>query len=207
MDEYKAKYPGAQILSNVTKAKKAEAARRFNSQRDYSSIGEKISATKKERFASGELVVHNTGRPMSQEQKDKLSKIRKEQFASGELVHWNTGKKHSEETKEKIRNALKGFKVSDETREKLRIASKKRIEKYGGPMLGKHLKESDKEKLRIIAKDLSAKRRKQTTDMYNEWLVEEKLVATNFENGNFHLTCMECRSQFHQNKIIPKSVP
>ena len=88
---------------------------------------DKIAATLKRKYASGELKVWcdgkkglqegwNKGKPRSQATKDKISKTRKERLESGDIVI-------TEEQKRKIGDAHLGRKRSEETKRKMSLAA------------------------------------------------------------------------------------
>lgn len=54
-------------------------------------IIKKIVETKKERYATKEIVPWNKGVPRTEETKQKISKTKKYRYASGEIIPWNGG--------------------------------------------------------------------------------------------------------------------
>ena len=95
-------------LSAETKKKLSEA----NSGKRHPMYGKHLSAETKKKMSEA-----NSGKRLSAETKKKMSEA-------------HSGKHHSEETKKKLSEANSGKHHSEEAREKMRLAAKKRWERY-----------------------------------------------------------------------------
>ena len=137
--EYKEQFPNSLIVDPNVSAKLSANTKKQNSTRDYSEIGKKISASKKQ----NQKPAWNKGIPMHQDQKDKLSKIQ-----TGNK--YRLGIKTSEESKSKISDALKKFfNTSDKVRartlrklelaKKIELADKIRFDQYNSNIINNDL--------------------------------------------------------------------
>lgn len=122
--EYKAQFPGARLLSDEYVAKMKAASASNNAAKKGKPRSEetkaKISASKKQ----AGLPARNKGIARTDEQNAQLSQTRKERFASGDIVHWNSGGVTSEETKAKIRaTALSQHRVMSDDSKQARAAT------------------------------------------------------------------------------------
>jgi len=109
------------------------------------------------------------GKPRSEETKRKISETKKIRYALGEIVSWNKGKPFSEESKQRMSRAHKGKKHSEEHKRKIgetmkgrkctwgyKIGAAQMGEKNhnygkrgeGTPMYGKHHTKEAKQKIR-----------------------------------------------------------
>jgi hypothetical protein len=66
------------------------------------------------------------GRSHSEETKQKVSETKKQQYASGEVIHPWKGRSHSEESKEKQRQKMRGRKLTPEHKQKIGESGKGR---------------------------------------------------------------------------------
>jgi hypothetical protein len=103
--DYKRLYPGAPFLTQTALLETAERNRRNNQKRvgipRDQSIKDKVSATKKQKYADGETVAWNKGVRRTEEEKQHQSQVVKQQYANGR-VHHMKGKHHNDDVKRKI---------------------------------------------------------------------------------------------------------
>lgn len=126
--------------SNTTELYRQKMSEKYSGENNYNygkkvpkEIVEKMRATKKKKYASGEIVSPWKGKTLPKETVEKIRVTKKKKFASGETVVWNKGGSVSQEVRDKISNSVK--KYASENKEQLTKNGKKayqtKLERYG----------------------------------------------------------------------------
>lgn len=145
--EYRQLYPEAPIISQELHQKFSANALLQNSQRDYSSLGEKVSTTKAQRKLEGKDYGEALrGIPKSEEHKHALAKSIQASFDNGR-VHWATGTIMPNDIRAKISETCKEYEPTDEHREKHKLAMQNHVNRddYVNSMRGKEHNQKTKD--------------------------------------------------------------
>jgi len=107
LQQYRDTYPDAEIISSSLHTRFSENAKKQNSQRDYSNLGSKISATKTERKANGkDYGEHLRGVQKTEEHRLHSSEAAKASYDNGRK-HWALGLDMNLDVRAKISASLK----------------------------------------------------------------------------------------------------
>lgn len=170
ISEYIKKFPGAPTISPEVALKLAARTKLANSKRDYSRVGEKISATKKQKYKDGELHAWNKGIPLSDEQKQKISIANK-----GNVTR--AGAKLPQETKDLISESLK-----------------KRS------MLPEMVAQREVRALSLESSRIAHNARKFNQFNENVKQSNLELISIDYLNRSVVLKCLVCKSEFERTK-------
>lgn len=193
MREYKKLYGDN---SNTTELYRQKMSGKYSGENNYNygkkmpnETIEKIRATKKKKYASGEIVATWKGKTLPKETVEKIRATKKKKFASGETISWNKGGSVSQEVRDKISNSVK--KYASENKEQLTENGKKsyqtRLERYGEEYVKNHQRkmmenvseEGKKRQIEAVQNAAKRKREKSEKDMI------EKLESNGYSNISF----------------------
>ncbi len=204
-DDYFSLYPNVKTVSNEVSKKFSKNAKKINSTRDYTSIGKKISKTKKQKFLNGEISVWNKGKNLTEETKQKISKIKKENYKTGKIIHWNTGKHLSDFTKQKISKSNKGRKFTEDQLINLKNAMKEIVARvdYVPGFLGKKHSEQSKEKITNALKISWIEKSSNIINSFINIANKENIEVLSIEDNYwFNFKCNNCNNNFSFSRQI-----
>ncbi len=210
LSEYKTQFPNHPIKSLSAIQRKKEASQRTNALRvgipRDESVKQKIKQTKQNNPKSP----WNKGRSLTDDEKKHLSKTRKQLYASGQLVHWNLDKHHSANTKQKISQTAKSqnrtYSQTSLEKRTNTLDTKKQQGWVHNSTLNKgqpsNLSDIGRQKIQETSKRTNSHSRQLRYKKLSEHLLQYNIEIESTDGYNFVLKCSVCNNTFTRTSSV-----